>query len=207
MKYLPCIIAFLFLIQLKAQVKPIKIEVKELPNRLAFYGLNETDTAYDVMFTVKGTNFRQSAARPRLIRIPATSKVHLKTIVLLRGKKPVYSYTVKANDSLSRRALKKESVKIIVPPKKIKPKKHITIYATTNCESCHTMIDSLNQNNYIFMHFDLNEKPTIKEQLAKAYGAGTSLDSLQTPIVNLGGRLYKGIENYGQLLNELNKED
>lgn len=199
---------FLFLLinQLSGQEKPIKIEVKELPNRLAFYGLNETEKDYDVLFTVKGSNFRQSAAKPRLIRIPATSKVHLKTIVLFRGKKPVYTYNVVANDSLSRRSLKKEHTIIVVPPKKIKPKKHITIYSSQDCVACATIIDSLNANNYIFRHYNLNEKPNIKEQLGKVYGSGVSLDSLLTPIVNLGGRLYKGIENYGELLNELNKE-
>ncbi|PCJ94823.1 MAG: hypothetical protein COA50_10565 [Flavobacteriaceae bacterium] len=199
---------FVFLMgcQLNGQEKPIKIEIKELPNRLAFYGLNETEKDYDVLFTVKGSNFRQSAAKPRLIRIPATSKVHLKTIILFRGKKPVYTYNVVTNDSLSRRALRKEHTIIVVPPKKITPKKHITIYASQECAACTTIIDSLNTNHYIFRQYNLDENPNIKEQLQKVYGAGVSLDSLKTPIVNLGGRLYKEIENYGQLMNELLKD-
>lgn len=59
------------------------------------------------MITITGTNFRQSKARPRLIRVPSASKVHLKTLILLRGKTPSYTYDLKINDSLSRRALKK----------------------------------------------------------------------------------------------------
>ncbi|NJB69971.1 glutaredoxin [Saonia flava] len=199
-------ILFLTLNSLQAQEKPIKIEVKELPNRLAFYGLNETDTDYDVLFKVKGSNFRQSAAPPRLIRIPATSKVHLKTIVLFRGKTPTYSYEITANDSLSRRSLRKEFTIIEVPPKKIQPKKNVTVYSTDGCEPCSALVDSLNTNHYIFRQYNLNENPKIKEQLEKAYGSGILLDSLKAPILNLGGRLYRGIENYGQLLTELNKE-
>ena len=92
----------------KAQEIPVKIVVEKIPNRLAFYAINENEQDLDVMLTIKGTNIRQSRARPRFIRVPATSKVHMKTVVMVRGKIPSYTHTIVVNDSLSKRALKKE---------------------------------------------------------------------------------------------------
>ena len=94
----------------------IKIEEQQIPNRIALYAVNENEQDLDVMLTVSGTNFRQSRARPRFIRVPATSKVHMKTIVLLRGKTPSYTFEIEVNDSLSTRSLKKEYEIIKVRP-------------------------------------------------------------------------------------------
>ena len=102
------ILLFLTSIPSLAQEENVKVLEKQNGTRLAFFAINEDDKPYDVLFEVKGSNFRQSAARARWIRIPATSKVHLKTIVPERGKTPKYTYTLQINDSLSRRALKKE---------------------------------------------------------------------------------------------------
>ncbi|MEM9001563.1 MAG: hypothetical protein AAGB24_14970 [Bacteroidota bacterium] len=172
-------------------------------NRLAFYALNEDEKPYDVLFEVKGTNFRQSTAKPRLIRVPSTSKVYLKSIILYRDKTPHYTYTLTTNDSLSRRALKKEYTLIEVAPKPIKPKKHITIYATPYCTPCDSIIQRLNDNLYIFRHIDLSETTKIKETLSAALGQ--PLDSLKQPIVNLGGHLYTWINDYDTLMAELEK--
>lgn len=199
------LILVLLVFKINAQVKPIKIVEEQIPNRIAFYAINETEKDYDVLINIKGTNFRQSAAKPRLIRVPATSKVHLKTLILIRGKKAAYTYDLVVNDSLSRRALKKPFEKIILPPKKIKPSKYIVVYTTKNCNGCDVIIDSLNTNNYLFRSYDLNEKPELQEQLAKSFpSSAVSLDSIKTPVVNLGGKLYTWIENYEQLLTELN---
>jgi len=193
----------LFIFFSQAQEKPVKVVEKQKTNRLDFYAINEDEKPYDVLFEVKGTDFRQSAARPRWIRVPATSRVHLKTIILLRGKTPKYTHILKINDSLSRRALKKEFTIVEVPPKMIKPKKHITIYATADCSSCDSIVKKLNDRHYIFKHIKLQEQTEIQETLARALNQ--SLDSLSTPIVNLGGHLYTWIMDYETLLTELEK--
>ena len=72
-----------FALKLNAQELPIKVVTEDIPNRLAFYAVNENDQDVDVMLTLSGTNFRQSKGRPRLVRVPAVSKVHLKTIILM----------------------------------------------------------------------------------------------------------------------------
>jgi len=187
-------------IKVNAQEKPIKVITKDIPNRLAFYAVNETETDYDVQITIKGTNFRQSSARPRLIRVPGASEVHLKTIILNRGKRPSYTYDLVINDSLSRRALRKEYKKV-----KIKPKKHITIYVTEKCISCDSIVLPLNESNYIFRLYKLNENPAVKDQLKRSFSQ--PLDSIDKPIVNVGGRLFTSIETYDRLLEELNKEE
>ena len=186
---------------LMAQYKPIKIVEKEIPNRLALYAVNENEQDLDVKITISGTNFRQSRARPRFIRVPATSKVHLKTIVLIRGKQPNYTYELEVNDSLSNRALKKE-YEII----RIKPSKPVVVYIPSNCETCDSLLVDMEQGKYILTSYHLAEKPEIKDQLQVLFGEETPIDSLTTPIVNIGGKLYTRFENYNQIIEAMNQE-
>ena len=188
-------------INVKAQERPIKIITEEIPKRIQFYAINENEQDFDVMIVISGTNFRQSKARPRFIRVPATSKVHLKTILPLRGKKPTYTYELTVNDSLSNRALKKEFENI-----KIEPDKRIIVYIPENCATCDSLIRPLSEGKYLFSSFKLSENPKIKEQLGRSMGKSIVLDSLETPILNLGGRLHTKIETYDQLLEALQKD-
>jgi len=103
------ILTLILVLQINAQSSPIKVVVEDIPNRLAFFAINGSTADYDVKVTISGTNFRQSKAKPRLIRVPAASKVHLKTIMLIRGKKPSYTYSIFQNDSLSKRILEVSS--------------------------------------------------------------------------------------------------
>lgn len=191
----------LCLIGIKAQEFKVKIEAEEIPNRLAFYAINENEVDLDVQLTIKGTNFRQSRGRPRYIRVPATSKVHMKTVVLMRGKKPSYTTEVIVRDSLSPRAVKKE-FKLI----KINPSRAITVYIPENCATCDSLQTSLETGKYLFSTFRLAEKPEMKSQLSRAFAGSINLDSLQTPIVNLGGKLFTRIEDYDQLLEALKQD-
>lgn len=193
---------FFFVLQITAQTSPIKIVAEEIPNRLAFYAINESTTDYDAKVTISGTNFRQSKAKPRLTRVPAASKVHMKTIMLIRGKKPSYTYTLFLNDSLSKRAVKKPFEKI-----KINPKKQIILYIPHNCISCDSLIAPLSKGSYKYTSYLLSENKNITDQLQRSFGANSKpVDSLNTPIINLGGKLYTNIESYQQLKDELGKE-
>lgn len=183
------------------QEKKIKIITEDIPNRIAFYAINVNEQDLDVMFTLSGTNFRQSSARPRFIRVPATSKVHMKTIILIRGKQPSYSYELKVNDSLSTRALLKESEQI-----KIKPPKQITVYVPEKCDQCDSLVIPLSESKYLFNLIKLGEKPELQEQLQVAFGKETPIDSLNAPIVNLAGKLYTNLITYELLMEQINKE-
>lgn len=193
----------LFLVlQTSAQLSPIGVVVEEIPNRLSFFAINESTSDYDVIVTISGTNIRQSKAKPRLIRVPAASKVHIKTIMLIRGKKPSYSYNIYQNDSLSKRALKKPFEKI-----KIKPKKQITLYIPHNCTTCDSINASLTNGDYKYTSYLLSENANISSQLQRSFGANsTPVDSLKIPIINLGGTLFTKIDTYQKLLDELAKE-
>ncbi len=180
------------------QEHPIRIVTEEIPNRLEFYALNENETDLDILFELTGTNFRQSAAKPRYIRVPARSRVHMKTVVLLRGKTPTYSYHLDVKDSLSNRALKKEFV-----PIKVAPRKSITIYIPENCTSCDSLINSLTQGPYKFNAQLLGERKEIRDQLERSLGNRINLDTLQNPVINLGGKLYTRVDDYNQLLELL----
>ncbi len=196
------IFLFFFVLQITAQTSPIKIVVEEIPNRLAFYAINESSIDYDAKVMISGMNFRQSKAKPRLIRVPAASKVHMKTIMLIRGKNPSYTYTIFQSDSLSKRALKKPFEKV-----KIKPKKQITLYIPHNCFSCDSIISPLSEGSYKYTSYLLSENENITNQLQRSFGANSvPVDSLITPIINLGGKLYTNIMSYQQLLDELEKE-
>ena len=196
------ILTLFLVLQISAQTSPVKVVAEDIPNRLMFYAINESTTDYDVMVTISGTNFRQSKAKPRLIRLPAASKVHIKTIMLIRGKKPSYTYSIVQNDSLSKRALKKPFEKI-----KINPKKQITLYIPHNCTSCDSILPPLENGKYKYISYLLSENENITSQLQRSFGANsTPVDSLKTPIVNLGGKLYTKMETYQELLDELDKE-
>ena len=162
------------------------------------YAINETDIDYDVMITVDGVGFRQSKAKPRLTRVPAVSKVNIARLTLIKGKFFDYSYELVVNDSLSRRALRKQA-----EPIKVKPKKQITVYIPENCMSCDSIMKPLRDSKYVFTSHNLGEKPEIKKQLGMTM---TELDSLQTPLFGLGGLLYPKVKNYDQLLEKLLKE-
>ncbi len=203
MKKILLFFVFLFLNQVNAQEIPIEIIDEKISNRIRIYAVNRNEKDYDVMITIKGSNFRQSKSKPRLIRVPATSKVHLKDLIVTRGEQAVYTYDLIVNDSLSRRAIKKE-YKLI----KIKPKKLITIYITDNCTNCNSLIDSLAQSRYLFSVLNLNEKPKAREALQNAFeNQNLPLDSIHKAIVSLGGHLYISIENYQQLIEKLNTEE
>jgi len=191
-----------FAANLFAQKGPIKIVEESIPNRLALYALNESMQDYDVMFTISGSNFRQSKAIPRLIRVPSATKVHLKTIMLIRGKTPTYTYDLILNDSLSKRALKKPIEKI-----KVRPRKQITVYIPDKCTNCDSLMNPLINGKYIFTVHKLSENKEIREQLQRSFGTNsTAVDSLKMPIINLGGRLHTNIDTYEGLLETLNKE-
>jgi hypothetical protein len=196
------IFVLFFVLQMSAQTSPITVIVEDIPNRLAFFAINGSSTDYDVMVTISGTNFRQSKAKPRFIRVPAASKVHIKTIMLIRGKKPSYTYNIIQNDSLSKRSLKKPFEKI-----KINPKKQITLYIPHNCTSCDSILPPLENGKYKYISYLLSENENITSQLQRSFGANsTPVDSLKTPIINLGGKLYTKIKTYQELLDELDKE-
>lgn len=195
------ILMLLCVIHLNAQTSPIQIVVEEMPNRLGFFAINETTTDYDVKVSISGTNFRQSRAKPKFIRVPAASKVHIKSIILLRGKKPNYSYKIIHSDSLSKRAIKKPFEKV-----KINPRKQITIYIPHNCTSCDSIISPLENGSYKYNSFLLSENKNITDQLQRSFGTnGVPVDSLKIPIINLGGKLYTNIGTYDKLLFELEK--
>lgn len=202
MKKVALLALFLVVSFAYAQKRPIKVVEEKIPNRLALYAVNENDADVDVKITISGTNFRQSKAKPRFIRVPGASKVHLKTIILMRGKNPSYTYDLVVNDSLSKRAIRKEAIAI-----KIRPDKNITVYIPEMCEQCDSLLRSLSESKYLFESHKLGENVNIKEQLNRSFANNVELDSLKSPIINLGGKLFTRINTYEDLISKLDFED
>lgn len=192
---------FLFVISGFAQEIPIEVITEKKANRLMFYAVNKNEQDFDVMISVKGTNFRQSKRKPRLIRLPAASKVHLHNIMTDRGKNPYFTYDLTVNDSLSMRALKKE-----VTPIKIKPKKFITIYIPDEYIDSYMILDSLDQSRYLYTEILISEKPIVKETIGKLLkNHETQLDSIKNPLISLGGKIYPSIKTFSELVEEIRK--
>jgi hypothetical protein len=181
-----------------SQKNIIKIIDEKVSNRLMLYAINETDTDYDVTITVEGVGFRQSKAKPRVTRVPATSKVNIARLSLVKGTFLDYSYDLIVSDSLSRRALRRPFELI-----KVKPSKQITVYIPENCVGCDSIIQPLNDSKYLFKTYKLAEKPEIKKQLSTMV---TKLDSREIPLFGLGGILYPEIKDYEQLVKKLSEE-
>ncbi len=133
--------------------------------------------------------------------------VHLKTIILLRDKRPVYTKTLRTNDSLSKRALKREFEVSYIPPPKVRPKKQITIYTSKGCDTCDSIVSRLNAGNFIFRSVSLDEEPEVKEQLGQILSRSTQeMDSLSSLIISLGGRLYTRITTFDRMMEEMEKD-
>jgi hypothetical protein len=198
-KKLPLILLLFVVCIAKAQDRPIKIIDEKKANRLLLFAVNENEKDLDVMVTITGTGFRQSKSKPRLTRIPATSKVNIKSLVIERGKTPNYEYEIVVNDSLSRRALKRPFELI-----KIEAKRPILIYLTERCTSCDSLIASLENSIYLFKTQQLSEQPKMRDYLEKTLAnSATPLGELTTPIVNLGGKIFVDIETYEKLMETL----
>ncbi len=189
------IIALSFTLNGFAQKRKIKIEDEIEKNRLVLYAVNENLQDFDILLTVKGTGFRQRAGKPRLTRIPGASRVKVQSLVIERGEEPLYTYSIAANDSLSRRVIKPEFTKI-----KIEPLKPVTVYTSDKCLHCDTLIQSLDNGNYKYKSINLTEN-VKKADALKKYVVG--LDTITTPIINFGGILHTNIINYDQLLEKL----
>lgn len=184
-----------------SQEKSIEIVEETKANRLFLYALNKNEQDLDVSITVEGTNFRQTKTVPRMVRVPAASKVLLTNLMVEKGKKANYTYKLQVSDSLSRRAMRKEFEAI-----KIDPKKKVIVYIPENCTTCDSLVSDLDKSRYLYTSYRFSEKPELKSQLAPAFtNATVQIDSLTTPIISLGGVLHVKIEDYDQLLEELNK--
>lgn len=185
------------------QNSSIKIADEKKNNRLSVYALNESETDYDVKITITGKNIRQSSAKPRFIRVPAASKVLLKSLIIDRKKQPSYTYELVVNDSLSRRALKPSAT-----PIKINPKKQIVLYLTENCTTCDSIVSNLESGKYIYNTINLVENPDVKTRIATYLESKVpDIDALTNPVISLGGVLYFLLEDYESVLEELNKKD
>ena len=193
----------LFNILAYSQDNPIKIIDEEIRNRLAIYAVNESEIDYDVLLTVNGTGFKQRQGKPRWMFVPSASKVLINTLIIERGKKVNYSYDIEINDSLSKRSIRKPSESI-----KIKPKKQITVYQTDFCESCDTLIGKLKNSKYIFNSYVLSENPAMREQIGRILlSTGRKIDSIRSPIIILGSKLYTEIKDYNELFEKMNLGD
>jgi len=173
--------ALLFNAVVFAQTKDLKIEEERRGNRIMLYGLNETLSDLEVTIEVEGTGFRQSKRKPRGIRVPAASKVHLQNIMVNRGETPQYTVKQSVSDSISRRAIRKEST-----PIRLNPKIPIILYVTEKCQTCDTLVAQLERSVYKYKSTNLEQNPVTKKNIAKAI---TQLDTVKTPIFNVKGIL------------------
>lgn len=187
-----------------AQEVPIEIEDEVQNNRLLLFAVNKNLQDYDVTISVEGSGFKQRNGVPRKVRVPATSRVNLTSLVVERGKQALYTYTLDVSDSLSRRALKKEYELI-----KIDPKKPITIFLPNLCTAnCDSLIGSLTKSVYNFRTVKISEDENIKTQLSGSLiGGADRLNEMDTPIVMLGGKMYLQIETYEDLMGRLEEEE
>jgi len=186
-----------------AQEYTVEIEESRKSNRLFLYAVNKNLVDMDVAITVEGTGFRQRKGVPRKTRVPATSKVNIISLIVERDQEPVYTYTLDVTDSLSRRVIKKEYELI-----KIDPKKSITIYIPDNCKNCDSIIDPLKKTPYFFMSYKITENEKIQKQLERAFAnSSRTLESIDTAIIALGGKMYIYINTYDEMMAKLEEEE
>lgn len=186
-----------------AQDRPVKIIDERVNNRLMIYAVNENEQDLDVAIKVEGTGFRQRGGVPRLHRVPKASKVNIASLVIERGRVPVYTYELTVKDSLSRRVIRKPFTRI-----KIDPKKNILVYLKEGCTTCDSLVQKLDSSYYNYRTINLEEKQEVKDFLIRTFKyTKTPYDSISNPIISLGGTLYSEIGTYDQLLEKLHGTD
>ncbi len=178
-----------------AQNRPIKILDTIENNRIVIYATNENFYDVDILVTVKGTGFKQRGGTPRLTRVPSASRVKVQSLVIERGKKPLYVCNLVVNDSLSRRVLKPQFTKV-----KVEALRPIVLYTSERCTTCDTLISNLNKSPYKYKTINLSESLEKASALEKYV---TGLDTITSSLFSLGGRLYTDIITYDQLLEKL----
>jgi len=198
------ILALLFLAPLCqsfAQERPVEIEEKRESNRLHLYAVNKNLIDLDVAIEVEGTGFKKRQGVPRKYRVPAASKVNIMSLIVERGRVPVYTYKLDVSDSLSRRVIIKESEAI-----KVDPKKAITLFFPKECTvKCDSIVAPLDRSPFIYRKVNIEEDANVKSQISKSLiGGEQRLDTLSTPIVMLGGKMYLNIASYDELIEKLN---
>ena len=82
----------------------------------------------------------------------------------------------------------------------------MVVYVTPNCESCDSLIVAIDRGKYKFNSLVLAEKPEIQDQLQVAFGEDIPIDSLTTPVVNIGGKLYTDLEDYEQITEKMKQD-
>ncbi|MEZ4875413.1 MAG: hypothetical protein R2793_08180 [Flavobacteriaceae bacterium] len=205
-KYLLFLLFALFgvLPSMIAQEYTVDIEDKLEGNRLLLYAVNKNLVDLDVSIEVDGTGFKKREGRMIAYRVPATSKVNIMTLIVERGKQALYTYKLNVSDSLSRRVRQVPFERI-----KIDPKKPITLFIPANCTSkCDSLINPLNESPYKYRTVQVAEDENVKKQLSSALAGGAErLESMDTPIVMLGGKMYVMIESYEDLMARMEEEE
>ncbi len=202
---LPLLLLFCFPISMNSQEEyQVDIEEKRENNRVYIYALNKTLTDLDVSIEVEGTGFRQREGRERVYRLPARSKITIKTLVAERGQVPLYKYKLNISDSLSRRVVKAPFELI-----KIQPKKKITLFLPDSCAmKCDSLVQPLNNSPFFYDAIKISDNDAVKKQLSNALiGGQQRLDTMTSPIVMVGGKMYLQIADYDTLLEKLNEEE
>ncbi len=186
-----------------AQEYTVDIEERKQANRLFLDAVNKNLVDLDVSIKVEGTGFRQRKGIPRKIRVPATSKVNLISLVIERGKQPVYTYTLDVSDSLSRRVIKREFEKI-----KIEPRVPITIYIPDNCTNCDSIMNPLNETPYMYKAYRISEDENVRAQLERAFkNSSRPLETIDTAIITLGGSMYLYLTTFDEMMAKLNEDE
>lgn len=186
-----------------AQEYTVEIEESRKSNRLFLYVVNKNLVDLDVAITVQGTGFRQRKGIPRKTRVPATSKVNIISLIIERGKQPVYTYTLDVTDSLSRRVIKREFELI-----KINPKRPITIYIPDNCKNCDSIINPLKKTPFRFKAFKISEDENVQKQLERVFiNSSRPLETIDTAIITLGGKMYLYIETFEDMMAKLEEDE
>ncbi len=185
-----------------AQDYKVDVEEERKANRLFLYAVNKNLVDLDVAIKVTGTGFRQRKGVPRKVRVPATSRVNLISLIVERGKQPVYEYELDVTDSLSRRVIKKDFELI-----KIDPKKAITLYITEKCKTCDSIVAPLDKSPFKYKTYNISENEGVKKQLEKAFiGASIPLAEMENPVVMLDGKMYIHIDSYDALMMRVDEE-
>ncbi len=199
------ILCLLISYQIQAQEKSVFIEEEVLPKKINLFAVNQTSESHKVSLEIVAKNVRKSGTLPVSKELQPNSKILMKTLIPIRGKKASYEYTFMvdgedANEYNNKNAV--NSAKNTAPL--------FTLYLTKNCKSCTNLLDSLSTTpfKHRIVDFTKEENKKARDLIAQVLAAKSiSLDTLSSPVINYKGYLHHTITDYAGLKLLLNSTD
>lgn len=186
------------------------IKIIEVDNgkRLELYVTNTDTISYDVFLKINTTDYRRPSKRPVLKTIGPNSKVHMITLIKLKGKEGSYEPLLIANKVAHTLNVRKDNQNLNLKIDEAFTDRTIYLISDESCTTC-PKIEQILHTNYI--KFINLHKTRDKAQIIKLFPdlqtyKMATIKSKQKPILKIESHIYTDISTLKSFMDILNEE-